>query len=116
MNNRHPGNVPAPLPLGTQVVIQKETIHPNGRTLHPRGAVASVVRTTKAADWEYRLRFPDGIEETLQQGEFDVLSHFKTRQGTFNETELATGDLYDRVVYRCVIGSQAYGLADQQSD
>ena len=25
-------------------------------------------------------------------------------------------DLYERVIYRCVIGSQAYGLADAESD
>jgi predicted nucleotidyltransferase len=28
----------------------------------------------------------------------------------------STHELYDRVIYRCVIGSRAYGLATDESD
>jgi hypothetical protein len=61
----------------------------------------------------YRIRFPDGFEAALKRGEVTMLARFQ--EGEIGCRAQPT-DLYQRVVYRCVIGSQAYGLADAASD
>lgn len=45
----------------------------------------------------------------------DRSSDFDT-QGSVVNGEIMTGGLYERVIYRCVIGSRAYGLDDTSSD
>ncbi len=104
--------------IGTQVVSLVEIVGQGGRVLHPRGAIGVVVRSPKDLDHPYRVRFPDGIEESLNSGQITMLARFKEAEiGDVAVTATATRvNLYDRVIYRCVIGSQAYGLAGDDSD
>jgi len=53
----------------------------------------------------------------LKRNEVTMLALFKEGE-TFGDSGVlaARTDLYERVIYRCVIGSQAYGLADSESD
>ena len=64
----------------------------------------------------YRVRFSDGFETALQHDQLVLLAEYK--QGDINDTEqvLARQGLYDRVIFRCVIGSRAYGLDGEDSD
>jgi predicted nucleotidyltransferase len=108
------------LSVGTQVVALVEVKGPDGRPAHPRGAVGVVVQTP-ADYWHcYRVRFPDGLEVALKRAELSVLSEYK--RGAMGGGVVPAGgplaeyDLYDFVVYRCVVGSRAYGLDDAQSD
>ena len=102
--------------VGTQVVSLREVVAHGGRVLHARGAVGVVVRSPEDLDHSYRVRFPDGYEEALRWNEVVMLSHFK--EGEIGDTDVsaARNNLCDRVIYRCVIGSRAYGLDDDQSD
>jgi predicted nucleotidyltransferase len=101
---------------GTQVVTLKDVVGQNGRMLHPRGAVGVVVKAPGDLDHSYRIRFPDGIEEAIKSSELTTLAKFK--EGTIGDTSItATGsEMFDRVIFQCIIGSQAYGLADDASD
>ncbi len=101
---------------GTQVVSLREIVGQGGRTLHPRGAVGVIVRSPGDLDHSYRVRFPDGVEEALRREDVVMLAHFK--QGEIGDEQVSTArsNLYDRVIFRCVIGSRAYGLDDDQSD
>ena len=45
-----------------------------------------------------------------------MLAQFKEGEIGDIAHSVAHRDLYQRVIYRCVIGSQAYGLADEESD
>lgn len=89
---------------------------PNGRTLHPGGAVGVVIRAPGDLEHSYRVRFPDGVEESLRRDEVVMLAHY--REGNMGDAELVAGadGLFDRVIYRCIIGSRAYGLEDESSD
>lgn len=102
--------------VGTQVVILKDLIGPNGRTQHPRGAVGVVVRAPRDLEHAYRVRFPDGVEEAIRPGDLTLLAKFKA--GDIGDAELnaARSNLFDRVIFQCVIGSRAYGLEDESSD
>lgn len=48
----------------------------------------------------------------------EVMSLAKYKEGEIGDTEVVAkqGDLYERVIYRCVIGSRAYGLDHSESD
>lgn len=103
-------------PTGTQVVILREIIGQNGRTLHPRGAVGVVVKSPSDLDHAYRVKFPDGVEESWNSGDLTTLAKFK--EGVIGDCSLSAqgSELFDRVIFQCIIGSQAYGLADGESD
>ncbi len=72
-----------------------------------------MVKAPVDQEHSYRVRFADGGEASLRRHEVQMLAHFK-------EGELGVGAAVDdysaRVIFRCVIGSQAYGLADEKSD
>jgi predicted nucleotidyltransferase len=101
---------------GTQVVSLRDVVGQNGRTLHPRGAVGVIVHSPGDLEHAYRVRFPDGYEEALRRDEIVMLAHYK--EGEIGDVHLLAtrSNLYDRVILRCVIGSRAYGLDDDQSD
>jgi uncharacterized protein len=62
------------------------------------------------------VRFADGIEESLHRDQLTMLASYKeSKIGDTGITALRC-NLYERVIYRCVIGSQAYGLAGEDSD
>jgi len=109
-----PDNISA----GTQVVSRIEVRGANDSLVHPRGAVGVVTRTPAGSEAHYLIRFPDGFETSLTREQLDVLKHFKDRLGP-SEPDTAAGasfDLETLVLYRCVVGSRAYGLDTEVSD
>src|SRR4051794_13002408 len=109
----HPGLI---FPVGSRVVALVDVPGGPGRVLHPRGAVGVVVRAPSDQDHSYRVRFPDGVEAPLRQEELDLLA--RSLEGDIADASVIERryNLFNRVFYRCVIGSQAYGLAGQASD
>ena len=121
---------------GTQIVSLIEIRGPNNSLIHPRGAVGVVTRTPAVAGEKYLVRFPDGFEASLARDQLDILKHFKDRLGVAADvsrrilpvgaeedqrglTSTATDpafDLEEFVIYRCVVGSRAYGLDTDASD
>jgi predicted nucleotidyltransferase len=114
-----PDNISA----GTQVVALLEVRGPNNSCLHPRGAVGVVTRTPVVPGDTYLVRFPDGFESSFELAQLEVLKHFKDRLRAPNsdstragvETETAF-NLETAIIYRCVVGSRAYGLEHAESD
>jgi uncharacterized protein len=104
------------LPLGTQVVSKVEVRGTDGRPVHPRGAVGVVVQAPSDYWHSYRVRFPDGFEATFRRAELSILSQFKQEMSGQTKESLAEYNLFDRVIFRCVIGSRAYGLERDESD
>ncbi len=101
---------------GTQVVTLVDIPGSAGFVLHPRGTVGVVVKSPTDLAHSYRVRFPDGFEAPLKRGEVTMLARFKEGEIGDGGHAIAREDLYERIIYRCVIGSQAYGLADMDSD
>lgn len=101
---------------GTQVVALRDVTADGSRVLHPRGAVGVVVRSPSDLSGSYRVRFLDGVEATLGKGEIVPLAKYK--EGTIGDSQITSKqeNLYERVIYRCVIGSRAYGLEHSESD
>jgi hypothetical protein len=90
---------------------------PNGSLVHPRGAVGVVTRTPAVAGENFLVRFPDGFEKTLERSQIEVLKHFKDRLGNSGAgVSPASFCLEPLIIYRCVVGSRAYGLDHDESD
>jgi len=112
----HPNLIYSP---GTQVVALREVVD-QGHVLHPQGAVGIVVRVLMDGEpgevSGYRVRFPDDVEATLARRDVVALARYK--EGEIGQDEIAAKqcNLYERVIFRCVIGSRAYGLDDAESD
>ena len=99
---------------GTQIVTKVSVHGSNNALVHPLGAVGIVTRTPCArAEKHYLVRFPDGFEASLLMEEFEVLKHFKDRLDPRGSQVFV---LEDHVIYRCIVGSRAYGLETDASD
>lgn len=101
---------------GTQVVVLKSVQGSNGQVAHPAGAVGVIVRSPQDRHHSYRVRFVDDFEVALHHDNLMLLAEYK--QGAINDTNqvLSTHGLFDRVIYRCVVGSRAFGLGTEESD
>lgn len=86
------------------------------RHAHPAGTVAVIVETPADASHSYRVRFADGFEASLGRTGFVLLNAMQREGLDAAGLALADHDLTDRVIYRCVVGSRAYGLETGDSD
>ncbi len=102
--------------VGTQVVTVRDVVGLGGKVLHPCGSVGVIVRSPTDLDHSYRVRFPDGVEDALRRDEVVMLAQFKEGEIGDSQISAARSDLFERVIFRCVIGSRAYGLDSDQSD
>lgn len=103
-------------PAGTQVVSLRDVTAAGGRTLHPRGSVGVIVRSPCEFHHFYRLRFSDGVEEDLPREAIVMLAQFQEGEIGDQSISATRSNLYDRVIFRCIVGSRAYGLDDERSD
>lgn len=104
------------LPPGTQVVALMEVRGTDGKPVHPRGAVGVVIQSPGDYWHSYRVRFPGGFEASFARQELAILSQYKDGGVIGAHEPLAEYDLYRNVIYRCVVGSRAYGLENDASD
>jgi hypothetical protein len=75
-----------------------------------------IVRSPADPEHAYRVRFPGGDEVSLKRRELQVLKHCQ-REGYDRRVDpLTEYDLYRHVIYRCVVGSRAFGLEGDDSD
>jgi uncharacterized protein len=102
--------------VGTQVVVTKKTYLARGSVAHPAGAVAVIVRSPLDRTHPYRVKFNDGFEVAVHHDHLVRLSEFKRESVGTDQHTTVVPELRDRIIYRCVIGSRAYGLDDDHSD
>lgn len=104
------------IPTGTQVVSRVEVRDAAGTVVCPVGAAGVIVRAPDDATHSYRVRLPDGREVSLRRQELSIRKHVQQEDLDAVGAVLGDHDLYDYVVYRCLLGSRAYGLAHEESD
>lgn len=112
----HHEKLPLIYSAGTQVVAGKDVMAASDRIAHPAGAVGVIVRSPVDRLHTYRVKFSDGFEAAIHHDQLTRLAEFKSDQVRGDETSLMSAGLYERVIYRCVLGSRAYGLDDDASD
>jgi predicted nucleotidyltransferase len=96
---------------GTQVVVKVAKALPGGDEHKPAGSVGVVVEAPPSNREPYLVRFADGVE---------VKAHFAELSVRRREVDDILGDvdedLRSYVIYRCQVGSKAFGLAVEDSD
>jgi predicted nucleotidyltransferase len=104
------------IPVGTQVVSRVGLRDAAGAVVVPSGAAGVIVRAPEDATHSYRVRLPDGREVSLRRHELSIRKHVQAEDLEAIGAVLGEHDLYEHVIYRCVVGSHAYGLAGAASD
>ncbi|MCG3185070.1 MAG: hypothetical protein ICCCNLDF_03252 [Planctomycetes bacterium] len=103
------------LPQGTRVVSLRDVVR-NGEQICAVGTVGIIVESPMDATHAYRVRLADGSIVALQRGEYRILRAHKEDVAGEHDNVLADYDLFQHVIYRCVVGSRAYGLSGEASD
>lgn len=104
------------LPIGTQVVTTVEVRAKNGQPLRRSGTVGKVVKAPTDGRHAYTIRFPDGGETALHRHEIAIRKHVQNLHFDRPDAQLGDRDLYEHIIYRCIVGSRAYGLDVDGSD
>lgn len=104
------------LPVGTHVVTRSEVRDARGGLLCPAGVVGQIVKAPVDSTHAYRVLLPDGREISLPRQQLSIRKHVQSEDLASAQPPDIERQLQDRVIYRCVIGSYAYGLAEEDSD
>ena len=99
------------LPAGTQVVARVEIKSSGGELVCVRGAVGIIVKAPADNHHSYRVRFANDAEASLHRSQIGVLKEVQR-----DKRDNSDFDLNRFVIYRCVVGSRAYGLDHEGSD
>jgi uncharacterized protein len=94
------------VPAGTQIVSQIKTDR------CPKGAVGVITQVPTDGNHTYCIKLPTGIEVSLKRHEFNLRKQYQS----IGIEQSPNHDLTEHVIYRCIIGSRAYGLDDENSD
>lgn len=65
-------------------------------------------------DQPYLVRFADGAESKVAREDVAILKHYQ-RAG-WQRGDVSEAPLKDHVIFKCVVGSRAYGLVEESSD
>ncbi len=114
MSNEQTTNPYLILAVGTQVVTRVEIRNSNNDLLFPAGAVGVIIKAPVDNQHAYRVRFPDNTDHSLKRTDFAIHKH--AQLAGLQRDALVEYDLYAHVIYRCIVGSRAYGLGEAQSD
>jgi hypothetical protein len=101
------------LPIGTQIVTLIEVKVLNENRFQPRGTVGVIKSSPKDATHSYLVEFLDSSLASIKRNEFAIRKQFQTETAI---DSLKDYDLTKYVIYRCVVGSKAFGLDDENSD
>jgi uncharacterized protein len=104
------------LSVGTQVVSRIDLKAADGKQLCIKGAVGVIIQAPTDGSHAYQMRLPNGQVVSLKRHEFSLRKHLQSEGLARSPSQLSEYNLYDHVIYRCVVGSRAYGLDDDASD
>lgn len=96
---------------GTQVVLKVAKPVPDSERLKPSGSVGVVLQSPPNNREPYLVRFADGETVTASFEELAL-----RRREVEDELGEVTDDLRPWIIYRCQVGSKAFGLATEDSD
>ncbi len=109
-------SLPKILPAGTKVVTSVALSQMRDQMALPAGAVAVVARPPATPlGGRYLLKFANGREVELDRADFRVHSHDQIAR-SLGPLQLDASSFLPYVIFRCVVGSTAFGLSTDGSD
>lgn len=109
------GNINLIIPSGTQIVLLKEIKVYGENRFQSIGTVGVTGEIPADASHAYQIKFPDGSFGMAHRKDFSIKKQFQNEQSGL-VSSLENYKLYDYVIYRCVVGSRAFGLENENSD
>ena len=104
------------IPVGTQIVSRIEVKNKDREVICLQGAVGEIVRAPTDNSHSYKIRLINDNEIVLRRHEFRIRKHYQ-KQGLQDAKDMLSElNLYEYVIYRCVVGSRAFGLDNEDSD
>ncbi len=104
------------IPVGTQIVSRIEVKNQHNQVICPQNGVGVIVYSPTDNSHAYKIRLTNDLEIILHRHEFSIRKQYQ-KQGLQDARDLLSEfELYDYVIYRCVIGSRAFGLDNENSD
>lgn len=101
------------IPIGTQVVTRVDKKSSEGDRTWPKGSLGVIKDAPGDHHHAYCVGFPDGSKAYMSRQDLSIRKH------QFDEdtaSAMEEYDLFKHVIYRCLVGSKAYGLSGEQSD
>ena len=104
------------IPVGTQVVSRIEVKNKQDEVMCPQGGVGVIIYAPTDNSHAYKIHLTNDLEIILNRHQFSIRKHYQ-KQGLQNARDMLDEyNLYDYVIYRCVVGSRAFGLDNENSD
>ncbi|MEZ5425698.1 MAG: nucleotidyltransferase domain-containing protein [Pyrinomonadaceae bacterium] len=103
------------IPIGTQVVLLEGVKVLNEDRFQPKGTVGKISVSPADSSHAYKIEFPDGTEGMANRRGFSIRKNYQKGQ-IKGEDDFQENELFDHVIYRCIVGSRAFGLDDENSD
>ena len=104
------------LPVGTQVVTLVEIHAGSGESIRRSGAVGKIIKAPTDNQHAYLIEFADGGRVSLHRHELAIRKHVQNLQFDRVDGAADDRDLYKHIIYKCIVGSRAYGLDVTESD
>jgi hypothetical protein len=96
---------------GTQVVLKVAKVLPSGQHVKPPGSVGVVLESPPDNRQPYLVRFADG--QTVEACFHELALRRREVEDELGEVD---EDLRPYIIYRCQVGSKAFGLSGEDSD
>jgi len=102
------------IPAGTQVVTKVRREAGESEEFIKAGAIGVVLTAPGRVDGLYRVRTPDGREADYRREELVIRK--REVDHLLHQFQPPADELEAHIVYECLVGSRAYGLATEASD
>lgn len=104
------------LPAGTQVVTLVEVHDGAGNAVRRSGTVGKIMKSPTDNNHCYVVQFPDGKTASLHRQELAIRKHMQSVTFDRPSSDADDREFYNHIIYKCVVGSRAYGLDVDESD
>jgi uncharacterized protein len=104
------------LPLGTQVVALVAGKSAKGDQTCPQGSVGIIIGPATSEFHSYQVRLTDGSIIAFDRKNLAIRKHFQSDSAKHGRNRGSEPNLNDFIIYRCVVGSRAFGLDTGDSD
>jgi len=104
------------LPAGTRIITRNALKNSDGDIIHPKGSVGEITESPVTSSGPYSVRFADGSEIALTRTQISIHKHRHRDAFAEAASYIDKDELFQNVIYRCVVGSRAYGLDVDTSD
>lgn len=104
------------LPAGTQIVTLVSISERKPYPERSAGVVGKIIKSPTDNEHAYQIQLPDGQQVSLKRHEMAIRKQVQGAAFDLPADAIADRNLYEFVIYKCIVGSNAFGLSGESSD